>query len=44
MEWLERNPSGRTDVRTYEGKSIGPPKFLGEVQKVTPETAPDPKF
>ena len=20
------------DVRTYEGKSIGPPKFLGEVQ------------
>ena len=24
---------GRTYVRTYEGKSIGPPKFLGEVQK-----------
>ena len=21
------------DGRTYEGKSIGPPKFLGEVQK-----------
>ena len=37
MEWFERNPSGRTDGRThgrtYEGKSIGPPKFLGEVQK-----------
>ena len=22
-----------TYVRTHEGKSIGPPKFLGEVQK-----------
>ena len=28
MEWFERNPSGRTDGRTYESKTIGPPKFL----------------
>ena len=27
------HPDGRTYGRTYEGKSIGPPKFLGEVQQ-----------
>ena len=32
MEPFERNPSGRTDARTYEGKSIVPPKFFGSVQ------------
>ena len=28
------HPDGRTYGRTYEGKSIGPPKFLGEVQQI----------
>ncbi len=27
------NPSGRTEVRKYESKSIGPPKYFGWVQK-----------
>ena len=31
---FERNLFGRTDVRTYECKSIVPPKFLGRSNKL----------